>query len=89
MPISWTLGIESGRGVVSMRTCWLNLVSYTFVSERRLTIWKVVGMRACLGSRAAILRVVDLQWYKSGRVVFGMESLKLQAEEARKQPIGS
>ena len=24
-PISWTLGMSSGSGVVSMRTCWLNL----------------------------------------------------------------
>lgn len=24
-PISETLGMSSGRGVVSMRTCWLNL----------------------------------------------------------------
>lgn len=26
-PISWTLGMSSGRGVVSMSTCWWNLVS--------------------------------------------------------------
>ena len=24
-PTSWTFGIESGRGVVSMRRCWLKL----------------------------------------------------------------
>jgi hypothetical protein len=24
-PTSWTLGMESGSGVVSTRTCWLNL----------------------------------------------------------------
>jgi hypothetical protein len=26
-PTSWTLGMSSGRGVVSMRRCWLNLGS--------------------------------------------------------------
>ena len=33
-PISFTFGISSGRGVVSMRTCWLNLI----VFSRRLQI---------------------------------------------------
>lgn len=63
-PISLTGGIESGRGVVSMRTFWLNLCHV----RMRLT-GGGVGMcrEAYLGWRAAIVRfgkviVVEKYW---------------------------
>jgi len=51
-PISLTGGMEAGRGVVSMRTCWLNL--WVVLAET----WEGGEGEMYLGWRAAIVEVV-------------------------------
>lgn len=45
-PTSWTLGMESGSGVVSTRTCWLNLAGngYWMFLLRVGTIRNIPGL---------------------------------------------
>ena len=56
-PISGTLGIESGSGVVSMRTFWLNLwnglVNDSAIIERELKRTLAAGQPCCLGAWSA------------------------------------
>jgi hypothetical protein len=51
-PTSWTLGMESGSGVVSTRTCWLNLGG--IVSQLPPRVYRPGG--TYLGCLAAILK---------------------------------
>lgn len=58
-PISSTLGMESGRGVVSMRTCWLNLGRGVSVERWSSGEGHVEVYRGCLPDMVAAVRV---QW---------------------------
>ena len=70
VPISSTLGIEEGMGVVSMRTCWLNLRSEREVSGEVQLLWIT---RAHLGSLAAILAVLGCRnGFGRARWCFGL-----------------
>jgi len=53
-PISLTGGMDAGRGVVSMRTCWLNLWGGGVLAR----IWGGGGGEVDFGWRAAIVKML-------------------------------
>ena len=50
-PISLTWGMEDGRGVVSIRTCWLNLGIGVSGGFWRFKLWDILGLAGSHGGK--------------------------------------